>query len=142
MTDHEFVLAILDLMPQDNVWVSFISGLQDKLHDTDSQRAPFCSVVLISCIRDEYWCQHKDNNKNQSSVFTAQFDALNKSSSNKRGRTDEIIATMSTSTKRQHTLDLDRPRTRCANPHCVRKSRHDMADCIAYTGTKQGQYPD
>ncbi len=50
MTDCEFALAILDLMPQDNIWVSFVSGLWDKLHDADSQRAPFHLVVLILCI--------------------------------------------------------------------------------------------
>ncbi|SRR5258707_10876677 len=111
MTDREFALAILDLMPQDNVWVSFVLGLQDKLHNADSQRAPFCLVALILHIRDEYWCRHKDNDKNQSLVFTAQFDALNKSSNNKRGRTDEIITMMSTSTKRQCMSDPDRPRT-------------------------------
>ncbi len=50
MTDHEFALAIPDLMPQDNVWTSFVSGLQDKLHDADSWKAPFHLVTLISCI--------------------------------------------------------------------------------------------
>jgi hypothetical protein len=49
MTDYEFALAILDLMPQDNVWAAFISGLWDKLHDANSQRVPFCSVTLIVC---------------------------------------------------------------------------------------------
>jgi Pol polyprotein len=30
----------------------------------------------------------------------------------------------------------------CSNPHCGPKTRHDMSNCIAYTGAKQGQYED
>ncbi len=63
MMDHKFALAILDLMPQDTAWMSFVSGLQDKLHDADSQKTMFHLVTLISCIWDKYWCWHKDNNK-------------------------------------------------------------------------------
>jgi LTR polyprotein gag-polypeptide-like protein len=142
MTDCKFALAILDLMPHNNIWVGFVSGLQDKLHDADSQRAPFQSVMLISCIWDEYWCWHKDDKKNQSTVFSARFDTMNRSSGNKRERSAEVIAMVFTSTKRQHTLDSDRPRPWCTNPHCARKSGHKTAKCIAYTGAKQGQYPD
>jgi hypothetical protein len=36
MTDHEFTLAILDLMPQDSIWMSFVFRLQDKFHDADT----------------------------------------------------------------------------------------------------------
>ncbi len=68
MTNREFALAILDLMPQDSTWTSFVSRLRDKLYDADTWGLPFHSVVLISCIQDEYWCHHKDDDKAQSSV--------------------------------------------------------------------------
>jgi len=50
MTNCEFALAILDLMPQDNAWGAFTLGLQDKLHNANSHRVPFHSVTLISHI--------------------------------------------------------------------------------------------
>jgi hypothetical protein len=140
ITDHKFTLAILDLMPQDNAWAGFVSGLWDRLHDADSQRVPFHSITLIACIQDEHWCQHKDDDKTQSTVFTAWFDAMNKAPSRKRVRTGEIITATSTTMKRQCTLDADTTRPRCTNIHCAQKSGHDTTDCITYTSAKQGQY--
>jgi hypothetical protein len=72
----------------------------------------------------------------------AQFNALNKSFSNKRERTNKIVAMVSISTKRQYMSDLNRPRLWCMNPHYMRKLGHETANCIVYTGAKQGQYPD
>jgi hypothetical protein len=142
MTDREFALAILDLMPQDNIWTSFVSGLRDKLHEADSHHTPFRSVTLISRIRDEHWCRHKDDDKTQATVFTARYDAMNKTTGNKRGRGDEVVATASTSVKRARNSDPDKPKPRCTNPHCLRQLGHETTACIAYMGAKQGQYPD
>jgi hypothetical protein len=119
MTNHEFTLAILDLMPQDNAWAGFVSGLWNRLYDANSQRVLFHSVTLIPCIQDKHWCQHKDDDKTQSTMFTAWFNAINKAPGRKRARTGKIIVAASTTTKRQCTSDADTTRPRCTNIHCT-----------------------
>jgi hypothetical protein len=75
MTDRDFALAILDLMPQDEGWREFLSSLRTKVRDCDAQSLPIDSTSFITAIRDEYWYRHKDDYQTSSHIFSACFEA-------------------------------------------------------------------
>ena len=84
MSNRDFALAILDLMPQDNGWGVFLSGLRTKVRDIDSQELPIYSTTVTAAIHDEYWYRHKDDDQATSHIFSARFDAQRRSSMKKR----------------------------------------------------------
>lgn len=55
MSDHEFTFAILDLMPLDDGWRTFITKLRHNAREADAHKLPINSVTYISAIRDEFW---------------------------------------------------------------------------------------
>jgi hypothetical protein len=79
MSDQDFALAILDLMPSDEGWRNFLSGLRAKVRDSDSQGLAINSTTFITAIRDEYMNRHTpaDDYYHQttSHMFSARFDA-------------------------------------------------------------------
>ena len=141
MTDREFALAILDLMPLDDGWRDFVSNLRTKVRDLDALGSPIRSVTFTTTIRDEYWHRHKDDHQSSSHIFSARFDAQKRAHTSKRTRPTNI-ATNTSSSKRTRYSDNNRANLRCTNAHCKSKLGHDSVDCLAYTGAKQGQYPD
>jgi hypothetical protein len=145
MSNREFTLAILDLMPQDNGWMDFVSRLRSKVHDADSQGFPIHSTTFTTAIRDENWHRHRDDHQNSSRIFSARFEAQKRTQAPKRARPTDLVATASLPSvpnKRPRTVNPNKAHLRCSNPHCGPKIGHDTADCIAYTGAKQGQYED
>ena len=54
ITDSEFALAILDLMPQDDTWRNFTSNLRNKIMVYDEQQQPIHSAAVVTAIREEY----------------------------------------------------------------------------------------
>ena len=142
MTNHEFMLAVLDLMPEDNGWTDFVSGLRTKVRDADAQRLPIHSTTFTSAIRDENWHRHRNDHQFDSQIFSARFDAQKRSSAQKRARPADIVAstTAPAPSKRMRTSNPNKAHLRCTNPHCGPKVGHDTSDCIAYSGAKEGQY--
>lgn len=140
MTDRDFALAILDLMPQDDGWRDFVSSLRTKVRDSDSQTLPIDSTTFITTIRDEYWYRHKDDYQSTSHIFTARYDAQKHF---KRPRPADISTTSTTSptpNKRTRTQTTDT--RQCTNPFCTSPRGHNTSDCISYKGVKAGQYGD
>jgi hypothetical protein len=82
MSDREFALAILDLMPQ-NSWRNFVSGLRTKVRESDTQGLSIASITFITAICDEYWYRHKDDYQATSHIFSARYEAQNRSTSPK-----------------------------------------------------------
>ncbi len=97
MSDREFALAILDLMPQDDVWRYFVSSLRTKVHDCDRQGVPISSITFIADIRDEYWYRHKDDFNTASRVFSARFEAQKRSTNASKRPSPTDLVTPSTS---------------------------------------------
>jgi hypothetical protein len=71
MTDHDFALIILDLMPQDDGWRDFVSNLRSKVRDSNAQNMPIDSITFITVIHDKYWYRHKDDPQSTSTIFSA-----------------------------------------------------------------------
>lgn len=142
MSDREFALAILDLMPQDDGWRTFVSGLRTKVRDLDAQNLQITSITLITSIRDKFWFRHKDDQQSLSTIFSARFDAQKRSVAQKRTRGADIVASSTAPANPNKRPRLRNPNLKCTNVHCTFKAGHDTADCIAYTGAKEGQYGD
>jgi hypothetical protein len=143
MTNREFTLAILDLMPQDNGWRDFVSGLRSKVRDANTQGLPIHSSTFTTAIRDENWHCHKDDQHLNSQIFSARFEAQCRSSTPKRPCPTDIVALTSVPSypnKRSHTTNPNKVHLKCTNPHCGPKAGHDTANCIAYMGAKKGKY--
>ena len=75
ISDRDFVLTILDLMPQDQDWKAFLSNLRMKVCDSDSQGLAIDATAFTTAIREEYWYRHKDDYEIASQTFSARFDA-------------------------------------------------------------------
>ena len=146
MNDSEFALAILDLMPQEGGWRDFVSSLHEKVRDTETQNLPIASRSLISTIRDEFWYCHKDDFQMTSHIFSARYDAIRRSATQKRPRNQDIVASATTSpslNKRPRLPNPAKAHLVCTNAHCASsRGSHDTTDCIAYKGAKQGQYSE
>jgi gag-polypeptide of LTR copia-type len=140
MTDRDFALAILDLLPQDDGWRNFVSDLRTKVRDKDAQEVSIDSATFISTIRDEYWFRHKDDHQVSSHIFSARFDAQKRAGLQKRLRPDDLVAATTSTNKRPRPLNPNRANLHCANKHCAFPRGHDTANCLTYGGAKQGQY--
>jgi gag-polypeptide of LTR copia-type len=87
MSDRDFALAILDLMPPDEGWRGFLSGLRAEVRDSDSQGLAVRSATFITAIRDEYWNRHPDDYQQTTShIFSARFDAQRRNNMRKQKR--------------------------------------------------------
>jgi hypothetical protein len=143
MGDHDFALTILDLMPQDDGWRDFVSGLRTKVHNADTQTIPIDSTTFITIIRDEYWYRHKDDAQMTSHIFTVRCEAQKRSNAPKRPCGDDLI-TATTSppspNKRPRNPNPEKAHLLCTNPHYGSHHGHELSDCLAYTGRKAGQY--
>jgi len=144
MSDRDFALAILDLMPQDDGWRNFVSDLRTKVRDSDAQGQPIDSMTFTTAIRDEHWFRHRDDHQMNSVIFSARSEALRRSTTQKRPRTTTDIIASSTAppSKRARGPNPNKAHLKCTNPHCGPKTGHDTADCIAHKGAKEGQYGD
>ena len=144
MTDRDFALAILDLMPQNDGWQDFLSNLHTKVRDLDAQSLPIDSTTFVTAIRDEYWYRHKDDYQTTAHIFSARFEAQKRSNAQKRPRNPSSDPSNSSSTpaKRTRFQDPNKPVRECTNPYCGAPHGHDTKDCIAYKGAKEGQYGD
>jgi hypothetical protein len=99
------------------------------------------SIEVINTIRDEYWAQHKDDPETYSSVFSAKFQA---EGSRKRVLDNSSGNAERTSNKRQkpdQSQWRDKSKLWCNVKDCESPARHEAADCFAYGGGKQGEYP-
>ena len=139
MSDRDFALAILDLMPQNDGWMGVGSRLRMEVRDSVAQGLPIDSATFIAAIRDEYWYQKYDY-QTTSRIIAARFEAQKRSGSQKRPRTGDASARSSTSHKRARVQNADRANLVCANSHCGAPRGHDTAECIAYKGAREGQY--
>jgi hypothetical protein len=140
MSDHDFALAILVLMPQpeDEGWTDFLSGLRAKARDSDSRGLPIDSTTFITTIRD-YLYSH--NLKDDCQTTPPTPSAQRRVSKKKRARTADIST--AASAKRARTQEADKVNRQCTNPFCGSpRGSHDTADCVAYQGAKEGQYGD
>jgi hypothetical protein len=147
MSNRDFALAIIDLMPQEDGWRTVVSNLRAKVRDLESKSLPIDSMFLVHAIRDEDWFRHNKEDQSSSHIFTARADAQKRSSSSfrKRLRPADIVATTlspNPPSKRVRTVNPEKAHLRCSNPHCGPKVGHETADCIAYKGAKEGQYGD
>jgi hypothetical protein len=144
MSDRDFALTILDLMPLDNNWHVFLSNLRTKVNDFNAQGIPITSASFITSIRDEFWFRHRDDHTNNSEIFSAHFDSQRRSNTPKRPRPADLIATSTapSPSKRIRTPNPNKAHLVCTNPHCGSKTGHEISDCIAYKGQKEGQYSD
>jgi gag-polypeptide of LTR copia-type len=143
MSDCDFTLAILDLMPQDDGWRNFASGLRMKVCNSETHNLPIHSTTFIATIRDEYWHRHKDDYQTTSHIFTARFEAQKRAATQKRLRSADLVATSAsppTPSKCVRVSNPEKANQKCANTYCGSPRGHDTADCIAYKGAKQGQY--
>jgi hypothetical protein len=146
MTDHDFALAILDLMPQDEGWHAFLSGLRTKVRESDTHGLPLNSSTFTTAIRDEYWYRHKDDYQTTSHIFSARFEAQKRANVQKRPRPtpdSSISGAVSTPpAKRARPLNPERATKLCTNTNCDFPRGHDTSDCISFKGAKEGQYND
>jgi hypothetical protein len=141
MTDHDFALAILDLMPQDNSWRNFVSDLCTKVQNLESEQRPIDSSTFVIAICNEHWYRHKDDFQTNSQIFSARIDAQ-KRAALKRSRPTDLVASATSppsTTKCTH-VNPKKAHLKCTNSFCGSQKGHDTADCIAYKGAKQGQY--
>ena len=81
MTDWEFFLALLDLMPSDTGWQHFLSTLCTTIHDADQMGVEINSMSFVTRIHEEHWHHHKDDHRNNSHIFSTQLDAQHHSNS-------------------------------------------------------------
>jgi hypothetical protein len=139
MSDHDYTLTILDLMPQNDGWRDFLSVLRAKVRDTETLGLPIDSVTFTTDIREEYWVRHKDDLQLASNVFSARQEYQKRT---KRQHNADFVATSTSPTKRARTLNPEKAHLRCENPHCSSPRGHHTADCISYKGAKEGQYGD
>jgi gag-polypeptide of LTR copia-type len=143
MSDRDFALAIIDLMPQDEGWREFLSGLRTKVRDSDALGTSVDSITFIGAIREEYWHRHRDDYQTTSHIFSARFEAQKRNAYQKRpfNATNPSSPT-TTQNKHARTFNPDNIRKLCTNSHCGAPRGHDTADCIAYKGAKEGKYRD
>jgi hypothetical protein len=141
MTDHDFALAILDLMPQDDSWRNFVSDLRTKVRNLEAEQRHVDSSTFIIAIRDEHWYRHRDDFQTNSQIFSARLDAQ-KQAAQKRSHPTDLIAssTSPTSTNKRTRSNPEKAHLKCTNSFCGSQKGHNTADCIAYKGAKQGQY--
>jgi hypothetical protein len=135
MTNHDFVLIILNNMPQDESWQSLVTGLRAKLKDCDDHKPPLPIISLdyLTAIREESWYRNRNNPQLSAHVFTACAEAERRGS--KCSRMSD--ASTSGSAKRPR-VSNDRM---CTNMHCAFQKGHTFLECIAYMGGSQGKYP-
>lgn len=133
MSDSDFALSILALMPQpeDEGWANLLSGLRMKVRDSDSQGLPIYSTTFITAIRD-YWHSRNLKDDHQTTSHTIS-SARSKAQKCKRAR--------AANAKRARTQQADKDHRQCTNPFCGARG-HDIADCVSYGGAKEGQYGD
>jgi hypothetical protein len=141
MTDHDFALAILDLMPQNDSWRNFVSDLRTKVRNLEAEQRHVDSSTFVIAIRNEHWYRHRDDFQTNFQIFSARLDAQ-KRAAQKRSRPTDLIAssTSPTSTNKRTRSNPEKAHLKCTNSFCGSQKGHDTADCIAYKGAKQGQY--
>ena len=128
LSDYDFALLLMGNLPETAEWRAFAAGLRQRIdkHHVD----PITSEQFISTINDEYIFRNKNNPDIQAEVFTARYEA-NKGS--KRTRASD--SSISGPSKRPRIQKI------CSNPNC-KKRGHEIAECFAYGGSKQGAYED
>jgi hypothetical protein len=140
LSDHDFTLTILDLLPQDDGWMEFLSVLQTKVRNCEALGLPLDSVTFTTAIREEYWAQHKDDNQTSSNIFSARQEYQKCFLTPKRQRSANLVATASSPSKHPRTLNPEKANLRCENSYCAFPQGHKTADCITYKGAKEGPY--
>jgi hypothetical protein len=141
MSDRDFALAILDLLPQDDGWRDFVSNLRTKVRDSDTKSLPIDSIDFITPIREEYWYRHKDDDQTSSHIFSARSDAQKRANSQKRPRPADVsTASTDSPNKRTRVQNTDKPARQCTNSFCGAPRGHNTSECISYKGAKAGQY--
>jgi hypothetical protein len=136
MSEHDFVIAILNNMPQDDGWRTTIAGLRTKLKNSDEHKPdplPVNPFDYIADIKEEAWIRSKGNAQANAHAFAARSEAEKRAP--KRFRTSPDSSAPG-SVKRTRTSN-DKV---CANTYCTSQKGHAFADCIAYTGGSQGKY--
>ena len=130
LSDYNFALLLMGNLPETAEWRAFSGGLRQRIdrYTKNIDTIPITSEEFVTAISDEYFFRNKNNPDIQAEVFTARYEA-NKGS--KRTRAPD--PSTSTPTKRPRVQKV------CTNPNCGKKG-HDIADCFAYGGGKQGAY--
>lgn len=146
MSDRDFALAIVNLMPQDDSWTVFASSLRTKVHESDMKGLPLRSMTFSTAIHDQYWLRRRDDPEINSQIFSARFEAQKRSAATlKRPRAADPVTTSSIPKKRARGPNPIKANLRCINPYCGSKIGYDTADtadCITYKGNEEGQYGD
>ena len=136
LSEHDFVVAILNNMPQDDGWRTTIASLRAKMKSCDEHKPnplPVNPFDYIADIKEEAWIRSKGNAQINVHVFTAHSEAEKRGP--KRPRTSPE-SSASGSIKRTQTAN-DKT---CTNTYCSSQKGHTFGECIAYMGGSQGKY--
>lgn len=134
LSDYDFALLLMGNLPETSEWRAHAAGLRQRIDRFTSNidTTPITSNDFITAISDEHYFRNKNNPDVQAEVFTARYEA-NNNKGQKRFRTSDNSS--SGPSKRQRSQKV------CTNPNCGKKG-HEITDCYAYGGGKQGAYDD
>ena len=140
MSDHDFMVTVLNNMPQTNAWQTTVASLHVKIKECDEHKPallPVNSFEYIANIHKVAWFRNRNNSQlaSQASahVFTTRSEAKKKGL--KWSRTSLDSSTQG-SAKRPRVFN-DKL---CTNTYCTTQKGHTFAECIAYMGGSQGKY--
>lgn len=136
-SDEDFALLLTSNLPETAEWRSLAGTLRNRVKECNRAQPPIpiTSMEFIESITDEYYFRNKNNPETMAQVFTARFDA-NKVA-NRNSKRNRASGTTDPSTN----PSPKRPRTQkiCTNINCSKRG-HEISDCFAYGGGKQGNY--
>ena len=125
LSEREFVVTIIDNMPDADTWTEFLSGLRSRISDYDAATPPkpVTALEFITRIREEQWHRTRSNPSMQA------FSLRNDGKCGKK-RPPSSISDLP-SAKRQRAALV------CTNQFCKTGKGHTFEECIAYRGGKR-----
>ena len=134
LSDYNFALLLMGNLPETPEWCAHAAGLRQHIDrfTANIDTTPITSNDFITAISDKYYFRNRNNPDVQAEVFTARYEA-----NNNKGQKRSCTSDNSSSGPSKH----QRSQKVCTNPNCSKKG-HEIADCYAYRGGKQGAYND
>ena len=126
MSDTVFAHTIVNLLPNEDPWITFTNTLREKMLTADNDGKPLTLSTVFQLIREQQWSTDS-NDPNSVDRLLGKRSA---------SPTPVINAAGSQPFKRNR-FDL-----RCSNKYCERPIGHTIENCFAYEGGKVGQYAD
>jgi gag-polypeptide of LTR copia-type len=136
LSEQEFIVIVLDNMPETDTWTDFLSGLRTRISDYKNATPPkpITALEFITRIREEHWHRTRGNPSTQA------FSVHNDGKRNKKRPSGPSSTNSSTSdlppAKRQRAALV------CTNQYCKTGKGHTFEECMAYRGGSQGRYGD